>query len=179
MEHISNSLSRKRHCRGRAWKERVLMTKTRQKSWENGQKISVGGWQQWKLCNVGYHLSRGNSSSHHLPLLVQNTLLLTYFPFYRALISLPRIHLVANTESDIAHVQRSAEAEQEHIILLRVASRTLTFYGCADVCALIQLPYISPQWEECVIWLYSSLFICSIIFYQYRGMGPAKFCVHA
>lgn len=92
-------------CRKSRWKERLLMTKTRQKRWENRQKISVGGWQEWKHCNVGYHLSRGNSSSHRLPLSVQNTLLQTYFPFHGALISLPRIHLVANTESDISRAQ--------------------------------------------------------------------------
>lgn len=60
-----------------------------------------------KTLQCGLALSRGNSSSHHLPLSVQNTLQLTYFPFHTALIPLPRIHLAANTESDIARMQRS------------------------------------------------------------------------
>ena len=47
----------------------------------------------------------GNSSSHHLPLSVQDSLLLTYFSFHGALVSPPRIPLVSISKSDTTSVK--------------------------------------------------------------------------
>lgn len=95
IENISDSLCRNRPCRDRRWKEGMLMTEIRQKRYKTETETLCGRLVEWKRCNVHCHLSRGNSSSHLLS--VQNTLLLTYFPFHGALISLPRIHLVTST----------------------------------------------------------------------------------
>lgn len=78
---------------------------------------------------------------------VQNTLLLTYFPFHSAPVSVPR--LAANTESDISHLKSSVGAEQEHIILVTVTTRGSASCPKRTLSCRLEQPGIqTPTWLE-------------------------------